>query len=113
MEISRVIFSKWYDAVSFAFELNRQSQMIDATFNAIANPRLGQSLSGCQKMPGLFEDPRIPDGAAPDHDAVAAGFQHGLDVLWRRDIAIPDERYGNDLLDLLQPMPIGIAIVGL
>src|SRR5688500_18608352 len=60
------------------------------------------------------EDPRVSDGAAPDHDRVTASvLLHTLDIGDGFHIPAADDRDPGRSLDLCHGVPAGVATVAL
>src|SRR3989338_8600760 len=87
--------------------------MFDAQTDAFLQGRCRQVLSGAQVVSGLTEDPGVGEGAAADHDTVAADGEHPVDVFGRDDVAVADDGDLDHFFDLFQPMPIRLAGVSL
>src|SRR3989338_2822329 len=87
--------------------------MFDAQTDAFFQGRCRQVLSGAQVVSGLTEDPGVGEGAAADHDTVAADGEHPLRVFRGDDVAVTNDGDRDHFFDLLQPMPIRLAGVGL
>ncbi len=68
----------------------------------------------CAVLLDLAEDPRIRGCRAADHDRITSGLgYHSAGVFRRADIAVPDHRNLNRILDGGNPIPACLAAVSL
>jgi len=67
-----------------------------------------------KQIPRLIEDPWLAEGAARDHDGVAAGLAlHANRVLGRLDVAVADDRNRQRLFDGGDLVPVRVTGVHL
>ncbi len=102
-EVGGVVFSEGEHATTFAAIVRLGAEVSDTEGESFAQGHVGQDFARVEVVADVSKYPRVLDGTASNHEAIATEPETGVGVFGGFDVAVSDERDVADLFDTWEP----------